>query len=104
MTRADHDETYGEMQKVGEFKEGYYVTVDAGGKEHRADGRNAVWETFTRRSLVYPIPQYPQPVMMEPEGFAWCPGRDRASRTRCWAASPRRRVHRELPVDERAGC
>jgi hypothetical protein len=61
------------MQRVGEFRDGYYVTVDADGKEHRADGRNAVWETFTKRSLVYPVPQYPQPVIMEPAGFEWRP-------------------------------
>jgi hypothetical protein len=61
------------MQQAGEFKDGYYVTVDAEGNEHRADGRNAVWETFAKRSLVYTVPQYPQPVIMEPEGFAWRP-------------------------------
>jgi hypothetical protein len=73
MTRAEHDETYAAMQQVGEFKDGYYVTVDTDGKEHRADGRNAVWEAFNKRSLVYPVPRYPQPVIMEPEGFAWRP-------------------------------
>jgi hypothetical protein len=73
MTRADHDETYTEMQKAGEFRDGYYITVDAGGNEHRADGRNAVWETFNQRSLVYPVPRYPQPVIMDPAGFAWRP-------------------------------
>ena len=73
MTRAQHDETYARMQEAGEFKDGYYVTVDADGNEHRADGRNAVWETFNKRSLVYPVPKYPQPVIMEPEGFEWRP-------------------------------
>ena len=43
MTRAEHDETYASMQQVGEFREGYYVTVDVAGNEQRADGRNAVW-------------------------------------------------------------
>jgi hypothetical protein len=71
MTRAQHDATHAEMQNVGEFREGYYITTDADGNEHRADGRNAVWETFTGLKLVYPTPRYPQPVMMDPEGFAW---------------------------------
>jgi hypothetical protein len=71
MTRAQHDATHGEMQKVGEFRDGYYITTDASGDEHRADGRNAVWETFTGLKLIYPTPRYPQPVMMEPEGFSW---------------------------------
>ncbi len=71
MSREQHDATYAEMQKVGEFREGYYITVDADGTEHRADGRNAVWETFNQRELVYPSPRYPQPVIMDPEGFAW---------------------------------
>jgi hypothetical protein len=73
MTRAQHDATYGEMQKLGEFREGYYITADADGNEHRADGRNAVWETFTGLKLVYPTPRYSQPVMMEPDGFSWRP-------------------------------
>jgi hypothetical protein len=71
MTRAQHDATHGEMQTVGEFREGYYITTDASGNEHRTDGRNAVWETFTGLKLIYPTPRYPQPVMMEPAGFSW---------------------------------
>ena len=73
ITRADHDETYAAMQKAGEFKDGYYITFDADGNEHRTDSRNAIWETFNKCSLVYPVPRYPQPVIMEPEGFAWRP-------------------------------
>jgi hypothetical protein len=61
------------MLQAGEFKDGYYVTVDAAGNEQRADARNAVWETFNARKLVYPTPRYPQPVIMEPEGFEWRP-------------------------------
>jgi hypothetical protein len=61
------------MQQAGEFKDGYYVTVDAAGNEQRADGRNAVWETFNGRNLVYPTPRYAQPVIMEPAGFEWRP-------------------------------
>jgi hypothetical protein len=73
MTRAQHDETYARMQEAGEFKDGYYVTVDAAGHEHRADSRDAIWEAFNGRKLVYPTPRYPQPVIMEPEGFEWRP-------------------------------
>jgi hypothetical protein len=73
MTRAQHDATHEQMEKGGEFREGYYITTDADGNENRADGRNAVWETFTGLELVYPTPRYAQPVMMEPNGFAWRP-------------------------------
>jgi len=73
VTREDHDKTYTAMQQTGEFKDGYYVTVDADGNEHRADPRNAIWETFNKRKFVYPVPRYPQPVIMEPEGFEWRP-------------------------------
>jgi hypothetical protein len=71
VSRAQHDATYAEMQKVGEFREGFYITTDADGNEQRADGRNAVWEAFNGRKLEYPTPRYPQPVMMAPEGFRW---------------------------------
>jgi len=76
VTRAQHDATYAQMQTVGEFKDGFYVTADADGSEHRADGRNAVWEAFTGRKLTYPTPRYAQPIVMEPEGFQWRPGED----------------------------
>jgi hypothetical protein len=76
VTRAQHDATYAEMLKVGEFKDGYYVTADASGVEHRSDGRNAVWETFMGRRLEYPTPRYQQPIVMAPEGFAWRPLND----------------------------
>jgi hypothetical protein len=71
MTRAQHDSTYVEMQRTGEFREGYYITVDESGNEHRADGRNAVWETFTQQKMVYPTPRYSQPIVIEPKGFEW---------------------------------
>jgi hypothetical protein len=71
MTRAHHDETYARMQEAGEFRDGYYVTVDERGIEHRTDSRNAIWETFSGRKLVYPTPRYAQPVIMNPEGFGW---------------------------------
>jgi hypothetical protein len=79
VTREQHDATYAEMQKVGEFKDGYYVTVDENGAEHRADGRDAVWETFMGRKLRYPTPRYSQPVIMEPKGFEWRPLTDGVS-------------------------
>jgi hypothetical protein len=73
ITRDQHDATYAAMQEVGEFREGYYIRTDAAGTEQRSDGRNAVWETFHGRKLSYPTPRYPQPVMMEPQGFTWRP-------------------------------
>jgi hypothetical protein len=71
VTREQHDATYAEMLKVGEFRDGYYITVDADGAEHRADGRNAVWETFYQRKMTYPTARYPRPVIMVPEAFYW---------------------------------
>jgi nitronate monooxygenase len=35
----------------------------------RADGRDAVWEAYIGKSMVYPVPQYPQPVVMRPRAF-----------------------------------
>ncbi|WP_159701760.1 hypothetical protein [Arthrobacter sp. 18067] len=71
MNRADHDATYAKMLESGEFKDGYYVTKDEQGDEVRADGRNAVWETFTGKTIVYPTPHYGQPILMDPQGFGW---------------------------------
>ncbi|MEV6927382.1 hypothetical protein AB0M46_23150 [Dactylosporangium sp. NPDC051485] len=71
--RADSDAAHSEMSKVGEFKDGWYVTRGDDGIERRADARNAVFEFATGKKLVYPTPRYPQPILMMPEGFAWRP-------------------------------
>jgi len=73
MTRAEHDATYAQMQRNGEFRDGYYITIDSDGNEQRADGRNAVWESFTKQKMTYPTPRYQQPIVMEPIGFEWRP-------------------------------
>ena len=61
------------MQRTGEFRDGYYITIDSDGNEHRADGRNAVWESFTKQKMIYPTPRYQQPIVVEPTGFDWRP-------------------------------
>ncbi|GAA2592768.1 hypothetical protein GCM10010399_24240 [Dactylosporangium fulvum] len=71
VTREKSDAAFTEMEKSGTFKEGYYVTADADGNEVRHDATNAIWEAVNGQPLVYPVPRYPQPVLMNPEGFAW---------------------------------
>jgi hypothetical protein len=74
VTRKQSDAAYAELAKSGEFKDGFYVSVDDNGQEVRKDGTNAVWEKVNGKPLVIPSPKYQQPILMRPEGFPWVSG------------------------------
>jgi hypothetical protein len=61
------------LSKTGVFENGiFHRNADAPGKRN-VDGFEAVWEQVSGRKLVYPEPQYPAPVLMNPDSFAWRP-------------------------------
>lgn len=63
-----------EMRKSGSFvKGGVYETVGPDGQVKRIDGYRATWEHLMGKPLVYPKPQYYEPVVMFPEQFPWKP-------------------------------
>jgi hypothetical protein len=71
VTREQNDRAVEELRALGEFKNGIYTYVDEAGKRHNKDGLNAVWEHVYKRPSEFPIPRYPSPILMNPEGFAW---------------------------------
>jgi hypothetical protein len=71
VTRAQHDRAFEELKLSGEFKEGRYYWVDETGKEQTKDALNAIWEHVFDRKSEFPVPRYPQPILMNPDAFGW---------------------------------
>lgn len=61
-----------EMRKIGKFiKGGAFETVGPDGEVKRQDGYKATWEFLKGTPLVYPDPQYDEPIVTRPETFPW---------------------------------
>jgi hypothetical protein len=62
-----------ELKKSGVSEAGVYRRPEGAPGPRNLDGYQAVWEFVNRRPMVYPEPRYHEPIMMEPEHFAWVP-------------------------------
>jgi hypothetical protein len=61
-----------ELSEVGEFKNGVYTRIDpATGKKVNKDGSAAVYEHIKGEELVYPAPEYLEPIPIDPDAFEW---------------------------------
>jgi quercetin dioxygenase-like cupin family protein len=68
-----------EMGKIGKFiKGGAFEKTGPDGKVERQDGYKATWEFLKGEPLVYPQPQYSEPIITLPEQFSWKPVTGRA--------------------------
>jgi hypothetical protein len=71
VDQKQNDDAVAEMKKTGSFEHGIYSYVDDNGGHHNRDSIQAIWETVYGRPLVWPTPRYPQPILMNPDAFAW---------------------------------
>jgi len=71
VTREMSDAAFSRLETRGEFADGKYVTTDASGNQVTVDSVDAVWEEAIGRPVSIPVAKYPQPVIMNPDGFAW---------------------------------
>jgi hypothetical protein len=71
VSRADNERAYAELSETGEFAGGKYTWTDAEGIVQTKDALNAIWEHVWKREASFPIPRYPQPILMNPEGFEY---------------------------------
>jgi hypothetical protein len=62
-----------ELAKGGRFDDGVYIWKDDGGKTHKADGYEAVWEHVHGRPISYTEPRYADPVILNPSAFSYLP-------------------------------
>jgi len=60
-----------ELEKIGTFKDGIFRRNDDVEGRRNSDGYQAIWEHHNGRRLEYPKPRYRDPVMIDPENYAW---------------------------------
>jgi hypothetical protein len=71
ITKAQSDQAVAELKEVGEFKDGFYHSVDQQGHPHEIDPLNAIWGKVFGRPYVPHAPRYKQPILMTPSAFGW---------------------------------
>lgn len=68
---------YGEMAQLGNFRNGVFFRHDRSNLppdvKPNQDGYEALWQHIHGRPVTYPTPRYEEPIIMNPEGFAWLP-------------------------------
>lgn len=64
---------YEELSQRGEFREGRFHPSGQGAEAQSTDGYEALWEHINGRKLSYPQPRYANPIVMQPDAFAWTP-------------------------------
>lgn len=71
VTRAMHEKAYAELKERGEFEGGKYRNVDESGQMVERDALNAIWEHVFEQPSAIPIPRYPDPILINPDVFAY---------------------------------
>lgn len=71
VSRQQNNDAIEALKTRGEFRDGIYTSIDENGKRYNRDAVQAIWEEVFKRSLEFPVPRYPQPIVMNPKGFAW---------------------------------
>jgi hypothetical protein len=74
VSRAAHSLAFAELSQQGEFSDGKYYWTDENGVARTKDGLNAIWEHVFQRESSFPVPRYPQPVLMNPDAFHYIRG------------------------------
>ena len=59
------------LRATGSFEKGTFSYRDGGGGLHKKDGYEAVWEHVNGRQVEYSKPRYEEPILMNPDNFAW---------------------------------
>ena len=73
LAQRQVDKAYQEMKKFGTFDQGVYRRHEGVPGKPAMDSFQAVWEHANQRPMVYPKPQYADPILMNPEAFRWLP-------------------------------
>ena len=71
ITKARSDAAVAELKEAGEFKDGFYHSVDEEGRPYKIDPLNAIWAKVFGQPYVPAPPRYKQPVVMTPSAFGW---------------------------------
>jgi len=60
-----------ELAEKGVFKDGMYSWTDSSGERHEQESMQALYEQAMGKPLEFPEPRYPEPVLINPNAFAW---------------------------------
>jgi hypothetical protein len=71
ITKAQNAQAVAELKRTGDFKDGFYQSVDELGRPYSKDPLNAIWEKVFGEPYVPHAPRYKQPVVMTPSAFGW---------------------------------
>ncbi|HEY1973530.1 MAG TPA: hypothetical protein VGH89_36650 [Pseudonocardia sp.] len=71
IAKSDSDRAVAELADIGEFREGFYTSVDDAGNVIKKDPLNAIWEHVFGQPYVPQAPRYPQPILVTPAAFDW---------------------------------
>ncbi|MDA0656450.1 MAG: hypothetical protein O2912_08605 [Proteobacteria bacterium] len=78
VSRGESAQATAELMEMGEFVDGVFkLPKGAKGLEggtpgkRNLDGAQAIWEHVNKRPLEFPQPRYEQPILLDPENFAW---------------------------------
>jgi hypothetical protein len=71
IPKAQSDQAVAELKRTGEFKDGFYRSVNEQGRPYDKDPLNAIWEKVFGEPYVPHPPRYKQPVLMTPSAFGW---------------------------------
>ena len=62
-----------ELKKFGTFEGGIFRRNDDSEGRRNSDGYQAIWEHVRGRRMDYPKPRYRDPIVLDPENYAWRP-------------------------------
>ena len=61
------------LKKFGTFEGGIFRRNDDSEGRRNSDAYQAIWEHVHRRRMDYPKPRYRDPIMLDPQNYAWRP-------------------------------
>jgi hypothetical protein len=73
LSQRQVDAAYKEMKKFGVFDKGVFRRNEGVAGRKNMDSFEATWEHANGRPMVYPKPQYADPILMNPAEFRWMP-------------------------------
>jgi len=73
LSQRQVDSAFEEMKEFGSFDKGVFRRNEGVPGKKNMDSFQATWEYANQRPMVYPKPQYADPILMNPEQFRWMP-------------------------------
>jgi hypothetical protein len=73
LSQRQVDAAFEEMKQFGVFDKGVFRRNEGVPGKKNTDSFQATWEYANKRPMIYPKPQYADPILMNPAQFRWMP-------------------------------